>query len=257
MLLDSLGSDDMPRKPFLRHPAVRKARDEGSKWMMGSAARLERPDHISKIGECLTLWPDVDTQLALLLASLTGANARAMVAVYSVLRRATGRLDALKAAADAHLDAQGKEVEAAICMFVQSVQSHRNDLAHGQLRASRLMPEGILWLDGQFAIDFHVRYRQTMIIEEQEYMAPNIENNLFYYTLKDFEGIRKEMLSLCEAIFTMRQYVDDFHRRKRPYRTSVELLDQLKRHAPIRQALTQIIFGEAPPTPPEPDAPHS
>ena len=59
-------------------------------------------------------------------------------------------------------------------------------------------------------------------------MAPNIENNLFYYTLKDFEGIRREMLSLCEATFTLRQYVDGFHRRKRPYHTSVELLDQLK-----------------------------
>jgi hypothetical protein len=251
---DSLELEDMPRKPFLRHPAVHKAREQGFKWTMGSAARLERPEHIAKIGECLTLWPDVDTQLALLLASLTGANAGAMVAVYSVLRRSTGRMEALKAAADVHLDAQGREVIAAICMFVQSVEAHRNDLAHGQWGVSRLIPDGILWLDGAFAIDFHVRHRQTIIIEKQHHMSSSkIEENLFYYKLNDFAHIRREIIAVCEVLFTMRTYVDGFYHKGRPYRTSIELLDRLKTFAPIRQALTQIIYGAGRSTPSEPD----
>ncbi|MGD0565296.1 MAG: hypothetical protein ABSA66_19685 [Roseiarcus sp.] len=204
---------------------------------MGSAARLERPDHIAKIGECLTLWPDVDTQLALLLAALTKANTSGIVAVYSILRRSTGRVEAIKAAAGAMLDGEGQELISAIMVFLQTVEAARNDLAHGHWGCSHLIPEGILWLDGTYTINFHVKHRQTVIIERREFPT-DILSNMYYYRIKDFEEIKKQILILCEVIFTMRVYVDSFHA-KPTYHTNDAICAQLRSYGPIRQALAQ------------------
>src|SRR5271163_4406052 len=111
---------------------------------MGTATRRLRPQHIAKIGECLTQWPDVDTQPALLLASLTRANADAMVAVYAALRRSTPRGEAIKAAASVSLDKRGQALVEAIIRFVERVEVERNALAHGHWGVSDFIPEGIL-----------------------------------------------------------------------------------------------------------------
>jgi hypothetical protein len=182
----------MSRQPFLNHPAIRRAMRKtphpAPMWGMGSETRMQRPDHIAKIGECLTLWPDVDTQLALLLASLLKADAAPTVAVYSVLRRATGKAEAIRAAAAVSLDEPGQQLVAAILAVTQSIEGQRNDLAHGHWGASDLIPEGILWLDGTYTIDFHVKHRQRVVIERQIFDS-DIQFRLYYYTLRDFDEI--------------------------------------------------------------------
>jgi hypothetical protein len=106
----------MPRQPLARHPTVQRLARDGTRITptLGSAARLNRPKHLAKIGLCLTLWPDVDLQLGRLLAVLTRADAAAMIAVYSVIRRATGRYEAISAASKVTVDLRGQSILAAI-----------------------------------------------------------------------------------------------------------------------------------------------
>jgi hypothetical protein len=137
----------MPPKPFLKHPAVRRAKRQTvtePKWAMGSDHRMERPEHIIKIGECLTYWPEVETQMALFLAALTRANALSTVAVYSILRRHTGKSEAIKAAVSVTLDKIGEELVAAILSYTKSVEGQRNDLAHDLWGILALTPDSIL-----------------------------------------------------------------------------------------------------------------
>jgi hypothetical protein len=214
---------------------------------MGSAYRMKRPEHIAKIGECITLWPEVETQLALLLAALTKADTTATLAVYSILRRSTGKSEAVKAAASVALDKSGQELVAAVLTFSQSVEGQRNDLAHGHWGISELIPDAILWLDGSYTTQFHVNHRQKVLIKNEQ-LDSDIESNLFYYKVRDFDELIKSTLSLCEAIFTVRAYVDSF-REKNDYYTSSQLCAQLESYGPIRQALIHIRGRALLPTP--------
>jgi hypothetical protein len=148
----------MPRQLFFRHPKIRRfsADDDRVRPAMGSMGRLKRPDHVSKIGLCLTYWPDVDMQLALLLAALTRAEAAPIVAVYSVIRHATGRHEAIKAAASVSLDFRGQSIISSILGYAKSIEGERNDLAHGYWGICELLPDCILWISGQNAIGSHV-----------------------------------------------------------------------------------------------------
>jgi hypothetical protein len=244
------GLFDMPRQPFLKHPNIRKNLDAPGKWKMGTATRRLRPQHIAKIGECLTQWPDVDTQLALLLASLTRANADAMVAVYAALRRSTPRVEAIKAAASVSLDKRGQALVEAIIRFVERVEVGRNALAHGHWGVSDFIPEGILWMHGITTIDFHVKHRQTEIINGQPFRA-NIQSDIFYYRLKDFDEISRNISLLCEVIFEFRTYFDGFHRDDNGP-VSDAICARLESYVPIRQALSHLADYVFQPTPPKP-----
>src|SRR5277367_3071631 len=169
----------MARQPFLRHPAIiqaLRASPKSEPFKLGTGVRMQRPDHIALIGACLTLWPDVDTEFAMLLATLTRANSSAMVSVYSVLRRATGKYDALEAAANTALDKSGVEIIKAILSVTQSLEVERNDFAHGHWGISDLIPDAILWIDGKFTIDYHIRHRQAALIDRVPFNSDLGEN---------------------------------------------------------------------------------
>lgn len=172
-----------------------------------------------------------------------------MVAVYTVIRRSTGRTEAIKAAAKITLDEAGQQLVEALLIFLQSVEGQRNDLAHGHWGVSPAIPEGILWLDGSYTIDFHIKHRQTVIIEGTV-LPVDIQSNLFYYTIKDLDEIRKLIGDVCEALFTLRTYIDSF-RDESQYRTNEEVQTRLNTYAHIRQALARINGDANPPTPPK------
>ena len=70
-------------------------------WNLGPGAISGRPQHAEAIGRCIGLWTDTEVQMAILLSILMRADEDASIAVYSVLRRATPRYEAINAAASA------------------------------------------------------------------------------------------------------------------------------------------------------------
>ena len=207
---------------------------------------MQRPDHIALIGACLTLWPDIDMECAMLLAALTRANSSAIVAVYSVLRRATGKFEALSAAANVSLDKSGVEIVNAIISVIQSLEAERNDFAHGHWGVSDLIPEGILWIDGKYSIDYHVRHR----LIGRGHSLPELESRVFYYTKDDFERFRDSVFSLCENIRFLRRYLDRAPSHLHlPFRIEPEARARLEADGPISQALLHQIARERRTTP--------
>jgi predicted protein tyrosine phosphatase len=229
----------MPRQPFLKHPEIRRNIDRGSKWSIGSEFRMQRPEHISKIGECLTTWPDVDAQLALLLAALTKSDAVPMIAVYSVIRRATGRYEAIKAAAKVCVNKTGQALIAAILSFVETVEQERNDLAHGHWGISRFLPKEILWVDGNYINEFAVRHRQRTTREKPYSRVEAVPDAVFYYRIKDFDIILRDIKHVCEAVYLFRSSLD-MYEWDDVFSPNALLCARLESYAPIRQALTRI-----------------
>jgi hypothetical protein len=214
---------------------------------------MQRPEHIAKIGECLTLWPDVDLNLALLLASLTRANADAMVAVYATLRRSTARFEAIQAAARVSFDLTGQTLIAAVLKFAETVEGSRNDLAHGQWGISLLVPDAILWVSGAHSIDIHVKTRRSGI-ERRRIENDLTASRIFYYTLSDFGSIRQDINNLCDALWMVRSFLDNHHWAEDGVsNASAQLCAHIESFSAIRQALSQIdgyVLQPIPPTPP-------
>jgi hypothetical protein len=192
----------------------------------------------------------VDTQLALLLAALTRANATPMMAVYSVLRRATGRYDAISAAARVSVDTRGQALVSAILAFCEYVEGNRNDLAHGHWGISRLIPEGILWIDGTYAVSLHVEHRQKLWIQGTHFNA-DVTKEISYYTINNFHEILKDMRQLCEILFLFRAHFDT-NRKHDVFAPSDALCARIESFSPIRQALSLIDGYVLQPTRPKP-----
>ena len=75
-------------------------------------------------------WPNLEMQMAMLLALLLKAETDATLAVYLSLRRSTSRYDAISAAANVSLDRLGCEYILASLKVIQSAEGERNALAH-------------------------------------------------------------------------------------------------------------------------------
>src|ERR1700730_5780868 len=69
-------------------------------WSIGPTDVETRPEHVMLIGRCMTLWPDVMHQLAMLSGILLGVKSEAAVAVFATFRNARVRHDAILAAAE-------------------------------------------------------------------------------------------------------------------------------------------------------------
>jgi hypothetical protein len=173
----------MPRQLFFKDPKVLKFQrahpNASDIFALNGTDEIKRPAHLTKIAMCLTLWPYIDLQLALLLAALTHANAPPMIAVYSILRRATGRYEAIKAAAEQALDKRGQAIIAAIVSFVKTVEAQRNDIAHGHWGVSAILPEVILWISGPDTINVHVKEKR--MIGHKEYDQINIDEKNYIF----------------------------------------------------------------------------
>ena len=188
----SFGSFAMPRQPFFKHPKVRRfiaSHPDEPSFRLDMTDEIDRPDHLSKIALCLTLWPDVDLQLARLLALLTHANVAPMIAVYSVIRRATGRYDAISAAARLALDKRGQAIVAAMISVIQTIEGHRNDLAHGHWGISDALPDTILWMSGSNTVDIFINPEK----QDDEYVYVDDSNILYYYSIRHFDEIIRDI----------------------------------------------------------------
>ena len=101
----------MARQPLMSTREIRRIPQEQLEFRVlynfGLGSWDTKPDHVAKIAQCIMLWTRIEIDLAALLAALLRSDTDATIAVYSTLRRASPRHEALTAATEHMLDKEG------------------------------------------------------------------------------------------------------------------------------------------------------
>ena len=188
----------MPRQPFV----ITRFSDDVH-IAIGPDSLGKRPEHTAVIGECLALWPEIESQQAILLAALLKAESTAAIAVYHTLRRSTQKLAALEAATKDRLDQKDRELFNAVMSIVRSVESERNFYAHALYGHCDALPDSILCLDqnsfSKFALRHIPYWRSSSNFSQSE--SEEVTKNLFHATLKDLRQLRSQIKDCFEICF--------------------------------------------------------
>jgi hypothetical protein len=179
----------MPRKPFKPFAD----RNPNGRIDIGNRTLMERPELLLLVGRCLTAWPHIEAEMALILGQLLGAhNSDAAMAVFQTLRRSSGQREAIFEAGRA-LHPTDRDLLSAVLNVHKSVEAERNALAHGHLGTYSLMPDTILWMT---AGDY-VEFKATLVLKgytvHDEVKRTKLNSSLSYYEAKDLEKISEEI----------------------------------------------------------------
>jgi len=168
----------MPRQPFW--PLFSK--NPKAQTVIGASAIGKRPTLETIIGQCLLMWPTVEAEMALLLVQILGAQSDAAIAVFQVLRRATGQREALIAAIENNLDLEPIERELLFVMIDdhKSIESDWNALAHGHIGFSEACPDIILWTISENYISYKSHFHLHDALLSAESKNEFIERGFFY-----------------------------------------------------------------------------
>jgi hypothetical protein len=195
----------LPRRPFKPFAD----RNRGGMIDIGTRAIPQRPEHFAVVGKCLTAWPHVEAEMALMLGQLIGATNTAAMAVFQTLRRSSMQRDAMLEAARATLSETDNELIVAILDVHKSIEKERNALTHGHLGVYSELEDGILWLSSTN----YVAFKATLILvgdrTYDETKRNKLNSALWYYTKTDLERILADIDELgwiwSEAISYLQQ----------------------------------------------------
>jgi hypothetical protein len=202
----------MPRQPL---PKNRRR----SAYSIASLGMERRPELAGLVGQCLMHWSNIELQMALLLGVLLNASNEAAVAVYLSLRAGRVRQDALNAAANAVLRGEVFELYRAIVDFHTSVETQRNDLAHGCFGVMEDIPEAVLWMEARHVADFMLDFWNkiehstptgppipTSQQERDQIQQQNL-NRMFVYRKKDIETLLIDIERLWRTLGSFIYYL--------------------------------------------------
>jgi hypothetical protein len=179
----------MPRKPFKPFAD----RNSGGRIDIGTRTLSERPELLTLIGKCLTAWPHIEAEMALVLGQILGAhNSDAAMATFQVIRRSGLQRDAITGAGRT-LEPTDCELLSAVLNVHKSVEAERNALAHGHFGTYTLMPDTILWMT---AADY-VEFKALLVLKgdtiHDESKRTKLNSALSHYEAKDLEKILDEI----------------------------------------------------------------
>jgi hypothetical protein len=210
-----------------RQPLPTRLLHNNTKTISGPDALADRPAHAALIGQSLAAWSYIEAEKAVLLGVLLEAKSNAAVAVYRTLRRASGRAEAIDAAAQIVLTAREKEIVDAIMLILQSAEAERNALAHGCFISFNALPDAIVWVDGskvsQFSLNFHLHPSQAVIFgvfRALDELSRNMLDNAYYYTIEDLKEVFSQIKTAYDLVRTLVDYLVSA-RRKTAIITSV------------------------------------
>lgn len=144
-------SKAMPRrKPSNRPRQPATSRYKGAKPTFGLNFLEERPECAVIIARCIATWSYIETELALLLASILKINNEAALAMFLAIKSSPTQRDALGAAAQVVLPPGDHELFLALMNLKKQYENDRNDLAHGLFGGSAVVKEGILWMEQKY-----------------------------------------------------------------------------------------------------------
>jgi hypothetical protein len=144
----------------------------------------QRPEHAKIVGQCLTVWPEVEVNMALLLAILMKANSDAAVAVYLSLRTGRARQDAMNAAAEATLGPEDLGLFGAIMLVYRAAEGQRNDIAHGNWGICDKIEDGVIWVESKHYSHWLISELRRDEMDVSEY--GELARHLFVYKKNDF-----------------------------------------------------------------------
>lgn len=173
----------------------------GAAWALGAHAIEERPDHVRVIGECLTLWPAIEVDLALGLGGVLGAHSGPMLAAFMEIRAGRAQRDAFTAAAGAELPDDELRLVHATLKVVASSEKTRNDLAHAFWGISYGLADGVIWLDPKHMVPWNLKAlrKSDMSPTTQQ----EIEKHMFVYTMADLEEVKVRLARTRLATFNL------------------------------------------------------
>jgi hypothetical protein len=176
----------MPRQPFL--PVFSK--NPTAETLIGGGAIGKRPALELIIGQCLLTWPIVEAEMGLLLGQLLGTQSEAAIAVFQVLRRATGQREALIAAIEHQYDLKLHERELlfAIVDVHKSIEAARNALAHGHFGISEAYPDIMLWTTAENYISYKTHFHLAGHLLDAESKKEHLEK-IFFYSEADLKSV--------------------------------------------------------------------
>jgi hypothetical protein len=182
----------MPRQPFKPFAD----RNPNGLIDIGTQAMALRPEHFAVVGQCLTAWPHVEAEMALMLGQLLGANNAATMAVFQNLRRSSLQRDALLGAARVILSETDKELITAILDVHQSIEKERNALTHGHLGVYSELEDGILSLSNTVYVAFKAEHVLKGDRTHDQAKSNKLNSALSYYRKNDLERILADIDNL-------------------------------------------------------------
>jgi hypothetical protein len=195
-----LGKIVMPRQPL-------PVKFHSGPWGFGPfLINVERPEHVSIIGQCMTVWPAVLHQMGVILGVLIGGDSEAAVAIFSTLQNARARRDVLNAAAELRLSDRRRDLFDAILTVVASAEKERNSLAHGCFGSSAAIPDGILWIESNKFGTWNVGtiLKDTQITSDDH---KELAQHIYVYKKTDLQDIYEQIRETWAITYEFLDYV--------------------------------------------------
>jgi hypothetical protein len=185
----------MPRQPFL--PTY-----DGSRYLVAHTALDSKPEFAKLVGLCIGIWSHVDNEMGTMFGLLLGLQSQAALEVFLSLRRASNQRDALSAVAKHRISDESKLAFDAILIVYKSLESQRNDLAHGCFGYLSKIDDALLWIK----IEHYVHFLADSLSTESrgEFRSDRnelLKKNMFVYRRRDIEHLYSEMKKCWEAAF--------------------------------------------------------
>jgi hypothetical protein len=191
----------MPKQLYL--PAFSK-----SNYAIGALTLKDRPDFCMAIGKCIAVWTYVDNEMGNLFSLLLGTESDAALEVFLSLRQFRHQREALEAAAKHSLSGHDLTAFQALTSVYCSLDSQRNDLAHGCFGICPDDPSLLLWID----VKHHVHFQTETLSKEarghfSEDRHARLKENLYVYRKQDLENLYAEMEEFWWAVFYLNGYL--------------------------------------------------
>jgi hypothetical protein len=181
----------MARQPFL-------PTNKGKGYAIGANQIDALPDFVTAIGRCLTMWPYIEHQMAMILGHLMDARNEATIAVFSAIRTGRTQRDALAVAASVALADNPKVLKllTAVLSVINSASESRTTIAHGLWGVLAHRKDRILWVESK-----HYGPWNTLAIVRDDVGHEQLQKNLYVWSLGDILEIEDQLKECWEIVF--------------------------------------------------------
>ncbi|MGO9025847.1 MAG: hypothetical protein ACLQIQ_16355 [Beijerinckiaceae bacterium] len=195
--LKRLKPSNRPRQPIV------KGRYSKANVTFGIRFLEDRPECALIVARCVATWSYIETQLAVLLASLLHIDFKPAAAIFLAIQNSRTQQQVLRAAAEVVLNEQDFELLEALMNTVASVEKERNDLVHGVYAGSMLIERGIAWASQKD----YVGHTVTVWASNYQNMSSEaLMSKTFIYEPEDLETVASKLEWLHDMISSIRGY---------------------------------------------------
>jgi hypothetical protein len=149
----------------------------------------DRPECAVILARCSANWSYVETETALLLATILKIDTEPALAMFLAMQNSRTQIDVLSAAAESVLSEDDQKLFHAIMRVRKSYESARNDLVHGIFGGSLLVKDGIL----STAQKDYTRHTATVWGTNFAQMKTKYLDEVFVYEAEDLETIAQNL----------------------------------------------------------------